>query len=281
MPQSKKNIYIIAAVALVLIFSLLYFLFIFQKKPKQLVKDSTPTEVKQITEIDIAKRPFVTITPTSPGTEVIITMENMSNFDSIEYELTYQADNPSTPGEKIERGATGTDIDPKADKYKKSILLGTASKGVSSPDKNISDGKLTLHLIKNGVEYLSETKWDMVQAGAKATSIKDSDNKISVDIPSLGKDYYMIIADTVGVPVGGDFDVHKAILPVYGVFTLDVPFSKKAALTLNTTQDASSSQLYSYDHNSNQWTKLDSTANTSSVTSQIGSFGTFVLALTK
>lgn len=281
MPQSKRNIYIAAAVALVLIFAVLYFLFIFQKKPKQLAQDSTPTDVKQVDQIDIAKRPYATLTPTSAGTEIIITIENMSYFDSIEYELTYLADNPTTPGEKIERGATGTDVDPKSDKYKKSILLGTASKGVSSPDKNISDGKLTLHLLKDGTEYQSVTKWDMVQAGSKATTINDSDNKISVDIPSLGKDYYIILADTVGVPPGGDFDVKKTILPVYGVFTLDVPFSKKATLTLNASADASSSQLYYYNHNTNQWTKLTSTANSSTVTSQIDSFGTFVLTSTK
>ncbi len=281
MPQSKKNIYIIAAIALVLIFAVLYFLFIFQKKPKQLAQDSTPVDVKQVDEIDVAKRPYVTLTPTSTGTEIIITMENMTNFDGIEYELTYLADNPTTPGEKIERGATGTDVDPKADKYKKSILLGTASKGVSSPDKNISDGKLTLHLIKGGVEYLSATKWDMVTAGSKATQLKDADKHITVDIPSLGKDYNIILADTVGVPAGGDFDANKVLLPVYGVFTLDVPFSKKATLTLNTTKDASQAQLYSYNHNSSQWTKLTSTANSSSATSQIDSFGTFVLTSTK
>src|SRR3990167_6706410 len=136
MDKTKKNIYIIASISLVVIAVAVYFLFIFQKAPKEIETDEGSSFVESIEKIDAANRHFVTLTPTADGAEIIISIEKMSYFDKIEYELTYQADNPQSAGEKIERGATGSDINPKDEKYKKSILLGTGSKGVRSPDRN-------------------------------------------------------------------------------------------------------------------------------------------------
>src|SRR3990167_2210742 len=146
MDKSKKTIYIIAAIAFVLIIAAIYLLFIRQRSADKIKTQESTDIVKSISEIDNTKRPYVTLTPTSDGAEIIISIEKMADFDKIEYELTYQADNPQSAGEKIERGATGSDINPKDEKYKKSILLGTGSKGVRSPDRNIEGGKLTLHL---------------------------------------------------------------------------------------------------------------------------------------
>ena len=126
MDRSKKSTYIIAAVTFVVLILGIYFLFIFKKTPGQIKpKDFTSGELKQLSDIDIAKRPYVTLTPTADGAEIIISIENMAYFDSIEYELTYQADNPTATGTKIQRGATGTDVNTKDQKYKKSILLET------------------------------------------------------------------------------------------------------------------------------------------------------------
>src|SRR3989344_8816673 len=159
MDPAKRNIYLIAAVAFIAIVVAVYFLFIFQKGRKTVKPQEVSGEVKELSEIDLNKRPYVTLTPTSDGAEIIISIENMANFDRIEYELTYLADNPTETGQKIQRGATGTDINTKDQKYKKSILLGTASRGARSPDKGITDGKLTMHLFKGETEFQSETFW--------------------------------------------------------------------------------------------------------------------------
>src|SRR3989338_7831144 len=101
MESSKRNIYIIAAVSFLLLAAAIYFLFIFQKKPKQLKAQESSGEVEELSQIDLDRRPYVTLTPTSDGAEIIISIENMANFDRIEYELTYLADNPTETGQKI------------------------------------------------------------------------------------------------------------------------------------------------------------------------------------
>src|SRR3989344_5344421 len=165
MNPAKRTTYVIAAAALIFFIAAIYFLFIFQKGKREIKIEETQGEIKELSEIPLEKRPFVTLTPTSDGAEIIISIENMKDFDKIEYTLTYQADNPEISGEKIERGSTGFDVNTKDERYKKSILLGTASKGTRSPDKGIEDGKLTLNLFQGETEYASKTFWDLLAVG--------------------------------------------------------------------------------------------------------------------
>lgn len=284
MENSKKSTYIIAAISLVVIALAVYFLFIFQKSPKKPTTSTSPDNVVNADQVDIAKKPFVTLTPTSNGAEIIITIQNMTEFDRIEYELTYQADNPQIPGQKIERGATGTDINTKDPKYEKSILLGTASKGVRSPDKGITDGKLTLHMFKGQTEYRSQTPWDLIDAGSTKTQIKDSLSKVVWSIPALGQDYWIIIADTVGVPPkDGGFNVKDVTLPAYGTFSVAPQFKNPVTVTISVNSSSQNPVLYSYNNKDQSWQKLDakfdSAAKTASATAT--TFSTLVVVAPK
>lgn len=281
MESSKKNTYIIAAVVLVAIIAAIYFLFIAKRGAQQIQSQNNQgSEVKQITDIEQAKRPYITLTPTSDGAEIIISVKNMSAFDRIEYELTYQADNPTSLGTKIERGATGTDINTKDPEYKKSILLGTASKGTRSPDTGITDGVLSMHMFIGGTEYDSDTNWDLIQAGAIATTISDRSNNINLKLPSLGKNYWIILADTLGIPAGGSFDVKKVVLPVYGAFSI-ADFTNPATLTLKT--NSTSPSLYAYNPKDSSWQKVNSqySGSDKTLTASIGSFAAFVVVSSK
>lgn len=275
MPKSKRNLYILAAASLVFIISALYFLFVFQKSPNSPKTDRSAFEVKSISDVEVFKRPFITMTPTATGAEIILSIENMAEFENIEYELTYLADNPQIPGEKIQRGATGTDVDTKAEKYKKSILLGTASRGVSSPDRGITDGKLTLHLFKGSVEYQSETPWLMVEAGLGSTEIATPNQELTVKLPKLTKDYFIIITETVGIPAKGGFDITKAQLPVYGVYSVIPKFAQKATLSIKTNTE--NAKLYLYNNQDGTWGNIDSSVENGSVTAKIENFSTFVV----
>ena len=277
MPKSYKSTYIIAAVSLVIIFVAVYFLFIFQKSPKEIKPEDEGAYVEDISKIEIAKRPYVTLTPTSDGAEILISIENMDFFYKIKYELTYQADNPQVTGEKLERGSTGIDVNTKEQKYKKSILLGTASKGTRSPDKGIADGKLTLHLFKDDTEYQSETNWDLFNEGAKAAEIGDRSNQFAISLPSLGKDYYIIIADTVGVPRNGEFDANKATLPIYGIFSVAPDLKSSAKITLKVNSDLGSAQLYSFNSKDEKWQKLVNRLQDSEISASASSLATFVV----
>lgn len=277
MDKSKNSTYIIAAVSLVIIVVAVYFLFVFQKSPKQPKPDDKGGFVEDISKIEVAKRPYVTLTPTSDGAEILISIENMNYFDKIEYELTYQADNPQVSGEKLERGSTGVDVNTKDAKYKKSILLGTASKGTRSPDKGVADGKLTLHLFKGDTEYQSETPWDLLQEGAKATTIEDRSKKFAINMPSLGKNYWIIIGETVGVAPNAEFDANKAVLPNYGAFSVAPAFTKSAKVSIKISADVKSAELYSFDNKEEKWQKIDSTLQDSTVSASTNSLATFVV----
>ena len=278
MDKAKRNRYIVAGISFVVILAAIYLLFIFQGGPKEPKNNGDVTEVKAVTELDIAQRPYVTLTPTSDGAEIIVSMENMGAFDKIEYELTYLADNPQVAGEKIQRGATGTDVNTKDAKYKKDVLLGTASRGVKSPDRAIEDGKLLMHMFKSDIQYDSETEWSLVELGTKAQEITDKSGNLKFNSPAFTKEYWAILADTVGVPPKAEFDVKNALLPTYGIFSIAPKFTKKAQLSLKVEKDGNYT-LYLYHPNDSTWGKSDSkyNKNTQTLTSQVEFFSSFVV----
>lgn len=279
--KSKRSTHITAGVAVVLIIVAVYFLFFFRKSTKVSKPQDTASDIKDLSSIETAKRPFVTLTPTTDGAEVIISIENMSTFDKIEYELTYQADNPTIVGEKIQRGATGTDVNTKDAKYKKSVLLGTASRGVRSPDRGVTDGKLTMHYFKGDSEFQSETFWDLEQIGLTASTLKSKDANFQLDLPALGKNYWAILSDTIGVPQGGSFDVKNVTLPVIGAFAVAPDFTKPADVTVKINQSVKSADLYFFGHADSAWQKLQSSLSGSTLTAKVSSFGTFVTVSSK
>ncbi len=275
MPKSKKNLYILAAAALFLILATLYFLFVFQRSPQSPKVDRSMFEVKPITDVETAKRPFVTLTPTAPGSEIIISIENMAEFENIEYELTYLADNPQIPGEKIQRGSTGTDVDTKAPKYKKSMLLGTASRGVSNPDRGIEDGKLTLHMFKGNIEYQSQTPWYLLEVGLTNTQISTPDGNMVIKIPKLTKDYFVILTETVGIPPNSEADINKIEVPIYGTFSILPKFTPKADLAIKT--QAKDAKLSIYNSQEGAWGNIDSAQTGDTIKAKIEMLSTFVV----
>lgn len=279
MDPAKRTTYIIAAIAFVVLVVGIYFLFIFQKEPKENKGDQEIGEIKTLSELDVKLRPYVTLTPTSDGAEIIISIENMGSFYKIEYELTYLADNPQVSGEKIQRGATGTDVNTKDPKYKKSVLLGTASRGVRSPDKGIEDGKLLLHMFKDDTQYDSETDWNLIQLGNKPVEIADLKNNFKLKAGSFSKDYWVIVADTVGVPPSPSFSLENVMLPVYGVFSIAPDFPQKAQLSIILATEVKNPELYSYSSTDSKWQKIDSEYDRASKTlnASVGSFATFVV----
>ena len=282
MDKSKKTIYIIAAVAFVLIIAAIYFLFIRQRSADKVKTQESTDIVKSISEIDNTKRPYVTLTPTSDGAEIIISIEKMADFDKIEYELTYLADNPQLAGEKITRGHTGNDANTKDEKYKKSMLLGTGSKGVKSPDKGITDGKLTLHLYKGDTDYQSETNWDMFEVGQSATTIKSRDDKLELTLPSLGKPYWIILADTVGIPPKNEsLDSKTVFLPIYGAFSTAPAPTKPVGIKIKVDSQFQDLVLRTYLQKDSHWDETIKSGydlKTQIFTAKVKTFATYIVA---
>lgn len=282
-PENKKK-YTMAAICFAAVVAAIFFLFIFQRTPSGPKKSQIDGELKDFSEITTKDRPYVTLTPTADGAEIIVSIENMSYFDSIEYEITYNADNPQIAGEKIQRGATGTDVNTKDQKYKKDILLGTASKGTKSPDRGITEGKLTMHLAKGDSAYQSESQWDLFEIGQQATILKDQTGNLTLDVPAtLGKTYWVILADTIGVPPSFDKDLETVITPVYGAFSIAPKFQKPIELSLKLTKDAENPSLNLYSAQEGKWEtkepKFDKSTKT--VSYNLDNFATFVVTSSK
>ena len=277
--QSKKTTYIVAAIGFMAIAAAIYFLFIFQRGEEGISMKSQQGEQKEVHQIAIADRPFVTLTPTSDGAEIIISIENMGKFDAIEYELTYLADNPQSLGTKITRGATGTDVNTRAAKYKKSVLLGTASRGVRSPDTGITDGQLIMHMFIGEDEFLSETGWTFEKIGSQASTIKSVNGNFEIEVPSFGRDYWVIIADTVGVPPNPtEFTPEEIILPVYGTFSIAPTFKGTGTITIK-VENQTTPKLFAYNHTDSAFSDVESVwgADTSTLTADVSNFATFVV----
>ena len=90
-----------------------------------------------------------------------------------------------------------------------------------------------MHFFKGDIEYLSETNWDMFEVGPKAETLKSANDNLDISLPTLGKTYWFIIANTIGFPPNNEsLDPQKIILPVYGIFSIAPPFDKNAAVKL-------------------------------------------------
>lgn len=276
MEQSKKSLYIFAAVAFVLIAAAIFFLFVFQAKPKDANSEEEVNEVKELSEIPLSNRPFVTLTPTTDGAEINMSIENMGFFDNMEYELTYQADNPEVSGTKIQRGSIGSDVNTKEFKYKKLVLLGTASRGVRSPDRGVQDGVLVMRMFKGDSQYQSETNWDMLQAGTKATKVESRDGKFKMELPALGKNYWIIIGDTLGIAPGPPFKAEDAKLPSFGVFAVGLELKKDAKVAIGADTE---SKLFSYLPQDSKWEEITAKFDESNktITADVDALGAFVV----
>ncbi|OGD87963.1 hypothetical protein A2870_02635 [Candidatus Curtissbacteria bacterium RIFCSPHIGHO2_01_FULL_41_11] len=280
---ANKKKYIIAAISLVVILAAVYFLFIFTKGAKSIKPQDSSGEVKSLSDVEIGKRPFVTLTPASEGAEIIISIENMSYWDGITYDLTYDTERSGISG-TINQGVIGSDVNTKDPIYKKALLLGTASRGVrnadNTPDHIVTNGKLNMTLTKDEIEYNSETPWLIDYVGSKSKSFKDASGNFQFQVPLFGKDYWVIVADTVGVPPDTkDFDTKKTISPLYGVFAVTPDFPKPANISIKVDKDASNSALWTYSHADGKWQKQDSKYDSAAktVTAAVSNFATFVV----
>lgn len=280
-PKNLSKKYIVAAISFIVIALAIYFLFVYEGGPKELKVSQEEGELKDISELALKDKPYITLTPTSEGAEIIVSIENMSFFDAIEYELTYLANDPTKSGEKIQRGSTSSGINTKDAKYKTSILLGTASKGVRSPDRGVEDGKLTLHLFKDGNEYLSETEWNLFEIGTQKTTLLDRGGKIKLDVPStLGKTYWVVLSETVGIPLNFDRQPETVITPIFGTFSIAPKFTKPLSLSLKLDGADENSTIHLYSTSDGKWERVDNpkfdTA-TKTLSTNVTNFATFVV----
>ena len=83
------------------------------------------------------------------GTEVVMTITDVSKFNSFEYDMNYEA---IVDGETVMQGATGSgDVEAGKSSIKRSITIGTCSSGKCRYDKGVTKISFILRLnLKDG-----------------------------------------------------------------------------------------------------------------------------------
>jgi len=124
--------------------------------PSKSQKQSNPSPVAQQEDVvptlspsEIGLTMVMSDSGKNAGHSVIVTIGKPQDITAIDYELSYNADNPADVTQKIPRGAIGHfDIKSSDTSLRQEIVLGTCS-DVCHYDKDVSDIKLILKVSKN------------------------------------------------------------------------------------------------------------------------------------
>lgn len=191
--QNKFTSVLILIILLILIFGGYWF---YQRSLTASEESNAPVEEQDITFDPIG--PYAILTPRSDGNALIMNLKRTSSYDSISYELAYNA-------EGIDRGVVG-EINTKEKKgeYTQEILFGTCSKNVCKYDKDVELGTLTLHIKKGRQAFRMNTQWRLQKPVITLGVLKSGDEHFSYTTDPKKADLalagFSIINDLTGAP---------------------------------------------------------------------------------
>lgn len=175
-------------------------------------KSEVPTDDSEtLTEIAFADRPFASLTPTSDGHYINLTIDKikLAKAVSLDYELLYSLPDGRT------QGVPGT-VDLKGEsKFERKLLLGSESSGKFRYDDGVEDGSLTIRLRDAKGKLLAKfsTKFHLQSSDQILTSI---DQNFSYKLDKKPKGMYFITMETFGVM---DSSVSSVESGPYGIFS--------------------------------------------------------------
>ena len=222
---------------LFLILAVLFLLggFFVVKKVKKSQEGPTPTPTPEgvLIESTLEERPYVTLTPRVDGREMTLSISQIKNADSIEYELVYLSND-------LSRGVIGTiHLNSNEKNISRNLLLGTCSRNVCKYDENVTEGTLTLRFRSSGGvrKFVSDFH---LQRGDKILTSMDENFKIEGQMPA--GTYYLTMS-TIGLPEAME---GKPASEIYGVFTSGSTALRNVQLTLGLSDSAANASLYSW-----------------------------------
>jgi hypothetical protein len=194
----------------------------------------TPTPEKIITEVPLAERPYVSLTPRADGRELTLNITNIKNASSLEYELSYLSND-------LSRGVIGTVDVGGSDKLTRQLLLGSCSKNTCKYDENVTEGSLTLRF-RGSVGTEKFTADFHLQKGGMELSSLDGYFKAAAKLP-VGT--YFITMSTIGLPS----PIEGTVLgQPYGIFSSGTQTLKPTtAATLTPNGNTTGFQVYFWD----------------------------------
>lgn len=143
----KKKLPILLLACFLVLLLLFVFFIRSQKKetPGETKKEKTSTIIS-IDKLPESERPIVSLTSRPDGRELTLSIENLKNIKTVEYELVYLT-------EGVQRGVIGSvSLKQGETSLSRNLLLGTCSRGVCRYDKDVTGGTLTV-IFRNQKTY--------------------------------------------------------------------------------------------------------------------------------
>jgi len=240
-PVSK----IVLPILLSLIFLVLVFRFVGIGANSE-SNDITEGELADIRDLDAKDRPYVGLVPRADGHALILTVTNHQNFSSLDFEILYQAGN-------LQQGSIGQ-IDLTKSAYKTEITLGACSKGVCRYDDDVKTGSLKLNGVKNKKQFIATIPFVLEKITPEASNIIGPVGTLDIEIPSgsVTNDYYVLLAETLGVPI----PVGNLKGQTVAIFSIAPKLNRPAVIKLK-DQNIAGLKVNHFDFSQNAWSTLE------------------------
>lgn len=236
---------IILPILLSLIFLVLVFRFVGIGANSE-SNDIASDESTDLRGIDAKDRPYIGLVPRADGHALILTVTNHQNFSSLDFEILYQAGN-------LQQGSIGQ-IDLTKSAYKTEITLGACSKGVCRYDDDVKTGSLKLNGVKNKKQFTATIPFVLEKITPEASNIIGPAGTLDIEIPSgsVTNDYYVLLAETLGVPI----PVGNLKGQTVAIFSIAPKLNRPAVIKLK-DQDITGLKVNHFDFSQNAWSTLE------------------------
>ncbi len=243
-PFLKLTISVI--ISLILLITVIKFVGLGESTTKDYVFDSSQTV--DLRTLKAEEKPYIGLVPRADGNALILTITNHQNFSSFDFELLYQSGN-------LQQGSIGQ-IDVTKPAYKTEITLGACSKGVCRYDDNVRSGNLKVNATKMGKSYTAVIPFVLEKITPEASEIVGPENTLdlSVQAGSVSSNYYVLISETIGVPISIGGQKGNSV----AVFSIAPKLNRQAVVSLK-NQNITGLKINRFDFSQNSWSQLKPT----------------------
>ena len=256
----KKLLLIVGIVLLVLLIPVF---FLIKSKGKKVQTPVEEASTQTLIETPLEERPFVTLTPTSDGKKLIMSVSRIKNAQKIEYELTYLS-------QGLSRGVIGSVDASELENKSRELLLGSCSKNTCVYDVGVEQGTLTLRFRDGTAVRKFSSDFVLKQGVDKLVS---SDGKFTFEKKAMPKSFYIVMS-TIGLPsdVTG-----KVVSAPYGVFAESSKSVIGATVTISLDEQDSQAKLFFW--NSEKWVNEEKGLKIveKTISASVDALGTFVV----
>lgn len=232
----------------------------------------SPKKTLLINTLPLEERPYIilepkgSVEPKSLGHWVTMTIDNVKNFERVEYEFEY------TTGQMIQGGMGRIDFAKETPPVFKEIAFGSASKGKYKYDEGVNSGKFTFHFFVGEKEEVLRTEFNLQNNEVTEGVFNSSDGKVRLTVGKndLEEGDFLIIASTLGLPgkVQG-----KVLAGPYG-FYADSP--KRLTNAVLIFEGVEKENVVILEWRSN-WEEYKTKVGSGKASAEVDSLGTFVL----